>query len=179
MTRDIPDPTDEVWHNRSAEEVLTHVGSSAQGLSAPEAARRLAAEGLNELIEGKRTSAIQLFLGQFKSLIIWVLIVAGVISAALGDMVDAIAILAIVILNAGIGFYQEFAAEKSIADKLSADEMRAVSKYIRTFIRNPEEVRDDDKTSGRVAAVADAERLHDGRDGWHGAHRRSRHAQRT
>jgi Ca2+-transporting ATPase len=108
-------PKGEAWHNRSAEEVLAHLGSSATGLSAQEAAQRLAADGPNELKEGKPVSPLQIFLGQFKSLIIWILIAAGFISGMLGEVVDAIAILAIVILNAIIGFYQEFNAEKSIA----------------------------------------------------------------
>ena len=103
------------WHGQSAEEVLSHVGTSAKGLSSQEAAKRLAADGANELTEGKRISPFQIFLGQFRSLIIWILIVAGVISGVLGEVVDAIAILAIVVLNAAIGFYQEYNAEKSIA----------------------------------------------------------------
>jgi P-type Ca2+ transporter type 2C len=118
MTQPLPiteHPTDEAWHNRSAEEVLAHLGSSATGLSAAEAAQRLAASGLNELKAGKRISPLQIFLGQFKSLIIWILIAAGIISGALGEVLDTIAILAIVILNAIIGFYQEFNAEQSIA----------------------------------------------------------------
>ena len=108
-------PTDGPWHNRSAGDVLAQSGSSASGLSAHEAARRLAAEGPNELKEGRRISRLQMFLGQFKSLIIWILIAAGVVSGVLGETIDAIAILAIVVLNAVIGFYQEFSAEKSIA----------------------------------------------------------------
>lgn len=97
-------PKDEAWHSKSAEDALTKLGSAATGLSATEAAQRLAANGPNELKEGKRISPWQIFLGQFKSLILWILIVAGVISGALGEVVDAIAILAIVILNAIIGF---------------------------------------------------------------------------
>ena len=108
-------PKGEAWHSQSAEEVLAHLGSAATGLSTQEAAKRLAADGPNELKEGKRISPLQIFLGQFKSLIIWILIAAGVISGVLGEVVDAIAILAIVVLNAVIGFYQEFNAEKSIA----------------------------------------------------------------
>ncbi len=108
-------PLGEAWHSQSAEDVLAHLDSSAIGLSAQEAAQRLAANGPNELKEGKRISPLQIFLGQFKSLIIWILIAAGVISGVLGEVVDAIAILAIVVLNAVIGFYQEFNAEKSIA----------------------------------------------------------------
>jgi P-type Ca2+ transporter type 2C len=95
---------DEAWHSHSAEDVLAQLGSAATGLSGTEAAQRLAADGPNELREGKRISPLQIFLGQFKSLIIWILIVAGVVSGVLGKVVDAIAILAIVVLNAVIGF---------------------------------------------------------------------------
>ena len=115
-TRSISEePKGKAWHSLSAEAVLAQLGSTADGLSSPEAAKRLAADGPNELTEGKRTSPLQIFLGQFKSLIIWILIAAGVVSAVLGEGLDAIAILAIVVLNAAIGFYQEFNAEKSIA----------------------------------------------------------------
>ncbi|MHB9006854.1 MAG: cation-translocating P-type ATPase [Limisphaerales bacterium] len=109
-----PQPKVEFWHHRSTEELLAQFGSTASGLSAPEAARRLVVDGPNELKEGKRISPLQIFLAQFKSLIIWILIAAGVISGVLGEVVDASAILAIVLLNAAIGFYQEFKAEKSI-----------------------------------------------------------------
>jgi Ca2+-transporting ATPase len=102
-------PNGEAWHSHSAQEVLAQLGSAATGLSATEAAQRLAANGPNELKEGKRISPLKIFLGQFKSLITWILIAAGVISGVLAEGVDAIAILAIVVL------YQEFNAEKSIA----------------------------------------------------------------
>ena len=108
-------PQGNAWHSQSSEEVLAQLGAAATGLSATEAAQRLAANGPNALIEGKRIRPLLILLDQFKSLIIWILIAAGVISGVLGDVVDAIAILAIVVLNAVIGFYQEFHAEKSIA----------------------------------------------------------------
>jgi Ca2+-transporting ATPase len=109
------EPKGEPWHSQAAEGVLAQLGSAESGLSATEAAQRLSTNGPNELKEGKRISPLQIFLGQFKSLIIWILIAAGVISGVLGEVVDTIAILAIVVLNAIIGFYQEFNAEKSIA----------------------------------------------------------------
>ena len=100
MSPAIAQPQSKAWHSQSAEEVLVQLGSAATGLSATEAAQRLAANGPNELKEGKRISPLQIFLGQFKSLIIWILIAAGVISGLLGEGVDAIAIPAIVVLNA-------------------------------------------------------------------------------
>ena len=94
---------------------MAHLASSVTGLSAREATQRLAADGPNELKEGAPISPLHMFLAQFKSLIIWILIAAAVISGLLGERIDALAILTIVILNAIIGFYQEFKAEKSIA----------------------------------------------------------------
>ena len=107
--------SDEVWHNRSAADVLAQLRSSPDGLTAQDAAERLKSDGPNELKEGQRLNPLWIFLGQFKSLIVWILIAAGVLAGVLGDMVDAMAIFAIVVLNAVIGFYQEFRAEKSIA----------------------------------------------------------------
>jgi Ca2+-transporting ATPase len=86
----VEQPRGKAWHSQSAEEVLAYLGSSATGLSAQEAAQRLAADGSNELKEGKRIRPLQIFLGQFKSLIIWILIAAGVNSGLLGERVDAI-----------------------------------------------------------------------------------------
>ncbi|MEX2178493.1 MAG: cation-translocating P-type ATPase [Gemmatimonadaceae bacterium] len=115
MKPDAEQPGREAWHNRSVEDALAQTGSSAAGLSAEDAARRLAADGPNELKEGKRISPLQILISQFKSLFIWILLAAGVTSVVLGDVLDAIAIFAIVVLNGVIGFFQEFKAEKSIA----------------------------------------------------------------
>jgi hypothetical protein len=103
---------DEPWHCLAPDEVLTHLAANERGLSAAEAAKRLADHGPNELREAAPRA---IFLGLFKNLIVWILIVAGIVSGVLGEVADAIAILAIVVLNAVIGFYQEFSAEKSIA----------------------------------------------------------------
>ncbi len=115
-----------VWHTQSAEAVLAELGSAADGLSLQEAKQRLEAHGPNEVKEETPTSALQTFLDQFKSLIIWILIAAGVISGLLGELVDCVTILAIVVLNALIGFYQEHKAEKSIAalKKLTAPQAK-------------------------------------------------------
>ncbi len=99
-----------------------------RGLSEQEAARRLAVHGPNELPEAPPPSPLALFLAQFSSLIIWVLIGAAVVSGFLQEWVDAGAILAIVFLNAVLGFAQEFKAERSLAalKKLSVATARVV-----------------------------------------------------
>ena len=104
-----------IWHHVTPEEAVSQLGSTPAGLSAAEAAQRLTANGPNQLAETQRISPLWILLSQFKSLIVWILIGAGVLSGVFGDLTDAIAILAIVVLNAAIGFYQEYQAEQSIA----------------------------------------------------------------
>lgn len=103
------------WHRRTGAEVLGELAVGLSGLSEQEAALRLASDGPNVLNAGGGVGAARIFARQFKSLIIWVLLGAGVLSATLGDNLDSVAIIAIVVLNALSGFYQEFKAEKSIA----------------------------------------------------------------
>lgn len=105
------------------EKVLAHFEvHPSQGLSEKEAQRRQKQVGLNKLAEGKKRSLIGLFFEQFNDFMVWVLLVATIISGLLGEYTDAIAIIAIVILNAILGFVQEVRAEKSLAalKKLSA-----------------------------------------------------------
>ena len=109
------DKTNENWYNETAEAILNKVGSTFEGLTTAEADSRLAKDGPNELQEAAGISAWAILLGQFNSLIVWLLIAAGFVSGFVGDIVDTIAIFAIVILNTIIGYYQEFSAERSIA----------------------------------------------------------------
>jgi Ca2+-transporting ATPase len=89
--------------------------SPSHGLSDTDAAERLARYGRNQLREKKGRSPLGQFVDQFKDFIIWVLIGAAVVSGFLGEWVDALAIIAIVILNSIMGFVQEYRAEKSLA----------------------------------------------------------------
>ncbi len=86
----------------------------ATGLSSAEAQRRLAESGPNELRREQKTSRLTLLSRQFASPVIWLLLGASALSASVGELLDAIVIGAIVIVNAGIGFFQEHRAERAV-----------------------------------------------------------------
>jgi Ca2+-transporting ATPase len=98
------------------------------GLSPDEVSARLRKYGPNQLQEARKRSAWSIFLDQFKDFIIWVLIGAAIVSGVVGEAVDALAIIAIVVLNAFLGFVQEHRAERSLAalQKLSSPTCKVV-----------------------------------------------------
>ncbi|MCD6063649.1 MAG: ATPase [Flavipsychrobacter sp.] len=102
------------WHLLATDRIIDEMGSSLQGLSTAAVEQRLATYGPNVLEEKKARSALEVFLAQFKQFMILVLCIAAVVSAIAGDFIDAVIILVIVILNAVIGFIQEYRAEKAI-----------------------------------------------------------------
>ncbi len=103
------------WHALSPQEVMQHLKVREEGLSSEEAARRLQVYGYNELKEAPRPGFLAILWEQINSFVIWLLIGASLISLLLGDYVEAIAILAIVILNAVLGVIQEQRAEQALA----------------------------------------------------------------
>ncbi|QIZ67272.1 cation-translocating P-type ATPase [Geobacillus subterraneus] len=104
------------WHTLAASDVAHETKTNVKtGLTAAEAEKRLRQFGYNELAEGKKESAIVVFFRQFQDFMVLVLLLATVISAFLGEYVDAVAIVVIVIMNAILGFIQERRAEKSLA----------------------------------------------------------------
>jgi Ca2+-transporting ATPase len=102
------------WHKKAIEEVLRGLGSGPAGLSAGEVALRFEKYGPNSLRERARRGALAMFFDQFKDFMILVLIAAAAISGAIGEIVDAAVIAAIVILNAIMGFVQEYRAQKAM-----------------------------------------------------------------
>lgn len=102
------------WHTFSVDETINALKSSREGLSAGEVQKRLQEYGYNEIQEKKRKTAFSMFLDQFKDFMIIVLIIAAIISGFIGEPVDTIAIIVIVVLNAVIGFFQEYRAEKAL-----------------------------------------------------------------
>ena len=89
-------------------------GRAVPGLSSNEAQRRLTEFGPNEIRRERATNSLTLLARQFASPVIWLLLAASLLSAALGELLDAIAIGAIVIVNAVIGFLQEHRAERAV-----------------------------------------------------------------
>ena len=115
------------YYKEEVKEVFRELASSEKGLSEKEAEKRLEKYGRNEITQKKKISKLKIFINQFKSFLILILVLAVIISAIVGyteylnqgnslisHFVDSIVILIIIILNALFGFFQEFKAEKSI-----------------------------------------------------------------
>ncbi len=110
-------------HSQSADAVVQHFGGSRDnGLSDSAIERQRDKYGMNQLAEKPPIPVWTKLIGQFKELVIWILIVAAIVSGVMGEWVDAIAILSIVLLNGVIGFMQEERAERTMSalQKLSA-----------------------------------------------------------
>jgi Ca2+-transporting ATPase len=119
----------DIFYNISAEETAIRLDTDiSNGLASAEAKSRLSKFGRNELIQKQRISALAIFLGQFRDFIIWVLIAAALVSGLLREWIDALAIIAVVVLNAFLGFMQEYRAEKSLAalKKLSSPSSKVI-----------------------------------------------------
>src|SRR5450759_1572603 len=108
--------SDNSWHTLTIDEVAQRLETSPEsGLSSADAAKRLAHFGANELKEKRARSPWRMLLDQFTDFMIIVLIVAAIISGFVGDVEDTVVIIVIVILNAVIGFVQEYRAERAMA----------------------------------------------------------------
>ena len=117
------------WHTFSTEEVMQRLKTPLHtGLSSQEVEARQQIYGLNQLAEARRTTFLKMVIDQLKNFVVILLIVASLISALLGDYVEAAAILAIVILNAILGVVQESRAEQALAalKRLAAPEAQVL-----------------------------------------------------
>ena len=106
---------EDLWHCMASDEAMLRLGAAATGLTTAQAVAARAKFGRNAIAEDKPPSAWAIFFSQFKNILIWILISASVVSGALGDAADSVVIIAVVLLNALVGFFQEYSAEKSIA----------------------------------------------------------------
>jgi len=116
------------WHSLEKEQLLESLKANEAGLSTEEAERRLEEYGPNELVTAGGVSPIQIFLGQFKDIFVAMLLFAIVVSVAINEIVDAATIATIVILNAIVGFIQEYRSEKAMEamKKLTAPKARVL-----------------------------------------------------
>jgi Ca2+-transporting ATPase len=102
------------WHSMDIEEAIEQLKTKETGLSQAEVQKRLQQYGTNELQKEKGISPIRMFIEQFKDILIIILLIATGFSIYLGEPVDAIVIIAIVIITAVLGFFEEFRSEKAL-----------------------------------------------------------------
>jgi P-type Ca2+ transporter type 2C len=105
---------DTQWHNQQIDEIMDALKTKKEGLSEDDAEKRLKEHGENKLPEKAKRSAFDRFIKQFDNILIYILIAAAVVTAIMGHWIDTWIILAVVIINAVIGFIQEGKAEKAL-----------------------------------------------------------------
>ena len=103
------------WHEMPVQDCLTALQASPSGLAKADIPARVTRYGLNELAEAESVRPWAILGRQFASLIVWLLLVAAAVSGFLGEWIDAGAIAFIVVLNAVVGFFQEYRAERAMA----------------------------------------------------------------
>jgi Ca2+-transporting ATPase len=122
------------WHTLPVETVFSLLECTPNGLTSEEAARRLARYGPNELQAARRISPWAILLQQFKNVLIIILLIAVGLSAILGHSIEAIAIAVIVLFAAGLGFVQEYRAERAI------EALRQMAAPVATALRDGDDV---------------------------------------
>jgi Ca2+-transporting ATPase len=144
VTTQSQEPRD--WHVLSAEEASRQLATPLDtGLDTAEALRRLELYGRNEIAAAPRPTFLQLLLAQFNNFIILLLIGAAAVSGLLGEWIEAVAIMAIVVLNATLGVLQEQRAEQALAalKRLAAPEAQVLRSGSRRSVPGPELVPGD------------------------------------
>ncbi|MBN1215626.1 MAG: HAD-IC family P-type ATPase [Candidatus Lokiarchaeota archaeon] len=131
-----------VAYNKTIENLYMELDTSDRGLNSIDVEKALEKYGRNELETGEKVNPIKIFLSQFKDLLVIILIVAGIITASIGIiegnqsvLIEVIAIVVVILLNAGLGFHQEYSAEKAI------ESLKNLSKSEIIVIRNNEKVK--------------------------------------
>lgn len=125
------------YYLQTKDEVLKEFKTGSDGLSTKQAEENLAKYGKNALVEGKKKTAFQVFLEQFKDLMVIILIIAAVISAFTGDLESTLVIIAVLILNAILGTVQHVKAEKSL------ESLKSLSSPSAKVLRNGEKIEID------------------------------------
>ena len=124
------------WHALDAEKTLNILKSNGEaGLTAEEAKKRLDVYGANELKEKEPPTFLERLWGQLKDFVVMILLVSAVVSALLGDYIEAVVIMSIVVLNTAIGVIQESRAEEALAalKKMAAPEAHVIAGWSPCF----------------------------------------------
>ncbi|MDG5766902.1 cation-transporting P-type ATPase [Balneolales bacterium ANBcel1] len=148
--------TDRKWHSMSGEDVVRDLDTdSGEGLTADEAKKRRDEFGPNKLPEQKKRGPLMRFILQFHDVLIYILIIAAVVTALMGHWIDTWVILAVVLINAVIGFVQEGKAEKALE---SLKEMLSLEAKV---IRGGEEITvdADDLVPGDVVLMESGDKI--------------------
>lgn len=134
------------FHRQSSVEVMKRLHVTIQGLSNYDVLKRQEEYGYNELLEGKRTSAFFVFLGQFKDLLVIILLIAAFISFLLGEVESTIVIMIVVLLNAILGTVQHVKAEQSL------NSLKELSSPVSKVMRNNQivEIPSEDIVAGDI-----------------------------
>src|SRR3989338_1639217 len=106
----------EGYHTKSIQEIFKELETSEKGLTHEQAGERLKRDGKNIIKKTKKFQGLKIFFRQFNSFLIYILILAGAVMLYFKNFLDSIVIFAIVLLNSGIGFFQQYKAEKVIED---------------------------------------------------------------
>ena len=144
----MPEPLSSFW-NLSIEQVLDRLKSRVQGLSRQEAQQRLSEYGANSLKQTRSSNPLVLLLNQFKSPIILILMAAAILSGFLGDVIDTVIILTIVLISGLLGFWQERGATDAVAKLLALVQVKA------TVLRDgqSQEIPNEDVVPGDIVVL--------------------------
>lgn len=139
----------------TTEEIFKNVSSSPNGLSAEEAKNRLSLYGANVIPQKKKKSKLKIFLGNFKNSLVYALFAAALFAFVIGEYLDVIVILGVVLLNAVIGYIQEIKAQKDI------EALKKLSSYFVNVIRggNLTEVSVESLVVGDVVVLSEGDRV--------------------
>ena len=143
------------WHALEIRKILAYLKTADSGLSRAEAKRRLAKHGPNKLPEEKRLTRLKIFLDQFKSPLIYILLIAAAITLFLRDFIDMGVILATVFLNTVIGFFEENKAERAI------ERLKLVLEYKTKVLRDGREykINAEELVSGDIILVEAGDKI--------------------
>ena len=144
----MPEPLSSFW-NLPIEQVLDRLKSRVQGLSRQEAQQRLSQYGANSLKQKQTSNVLSLLLNQFKSPIILILMAAAILSGFLGDVIDTVIILGIVLISGLLGFWQERGATDAVAKLLALVQVKA------TVLRDgqSQEIPNEDVVPGDIVVL--------------------------